>query len=584
MLFVLLRRHMKTILMGTIFIITPAFVMWGTGTGSGSSGSLGAAVALRINDEDVSPRDFARAVQQAERLIGPELAVSTAIDTLLDDYVVRTACRELGLTVAPAEIQAQLQQDPTFRNDDGSFNAKRWNQMVRRKDVDWAANVQRARNRLQRQQLFDLLRSSVQVSPADVRARYEFSHARRRVAYTAIDPAAFTEAVAVDDAALQAFYDERQVRYEAAATVRLGLVQWPKEPSEADEAEVTALLDTIQEQLRDGADFAELAVQYSQGPTAPKGGDLGYFTRESMVPAFAEAAFALKPGRVSAPVATQFGWHLIKVEDRRERDTGPEVRARHILIQDAPSIETLAGLFDAANTFREERGARGLAEAAAAADLTVTETEPLAQGAGTIPGVGPARDILAEAFDLAPGETTGVIDTSETFVIAEVLERRDAHLPPLAEVRSRVLTDFRLEGAGDMAAARASEVVAAARTAGDLTALAPPLAVEVTETELFTRAGFVPNLGRPPAFMEAAFRLTPGEISEPLMHGQRWLVLQVREAAPADPAEFSTEAARLRQQLEQQRRAQTLQDFLVARKAQLTAIPNPDIVAQFGGL
>lgn len=81
------------------------------------------------------------------------------------------------------------------------------------------------------------------------------------------------------------------------------------------EEEAAALID----QLDDGADFAELARAESTGPTGPQGGDLGYFTKGTMVPAFAEAAFSLAPGSYSeAPVQTQFGWHVIKVEDRRD--------------------------------------------------------------------------------------------------------------------------------------------------------------------------------------------------------------------------------------------------------------------------
>ena len=72
-------------------------------------------------------------------------------------------------------------------------------------------------------------------------------------------------------------------------------------------------------ELEAGADFAELAKQKSTGPSGANGGDLGYFTQARMVPAFAQAAFALEPGAITtAPVKTQFGWHVIKVEDRRE--------------------------------------------------------------------------------------------------------------------------------------------------------------------------------------------------------------------------------------------------------------------------
>src|ERR1700739_5083039 len=73
----------------------------------------------------------------------------------------------------------------------------------------------------------------------------------------------------------------------------------------------------IIEQLKGGADFAKLAKEKSKDPGAAEGGDLGYFTKDQMVPEFAEVAFKLDKGQVSEPVKTQFGWHIIKVEARR---------------------------------------------------------------------------------------------------------------------------------------------------------------------------------------------------------------------------------------------------------------------------
>src|SRR4051794_11290673 len=75
----------------------------------------------------------------------------------------------------------------------------------------------------------------------------------------------------------------------------------------------------IEDQLKKGADFAELAKKESKDPGASDGGDLGFFTKDQMVPEFSAAAFALEPGKVSDPVKTQFGWHIIKVEEKRTR-------------------------------------------------------------------------------------------------------------------------------------------------------------------------------------------------------------------------------------------------------------------------
>ncbi len=75
----------------------------------------------------------------------------------------------------------------------------------------------------------------------------------------------------------------------------------------------------IEEDLKKGADFAELAKKESKDPGASDGGDLGFFTKDQMVPEFSAAAFALEPGKISDPVKTQFGWHVIKVEEKRTR-------------------------------------------------------------------------------------------------------------------------------------------------------------------------------------------------------------------------------------------------------------------------
>jgi len=92
-------------------------------------------------------------------------------------------------------------------------------------------------------------------------------------------------------------------------------------------------IEDIQDELNKGADFETLAQTYSDCPSAAQGGDLGYFSRGQMVPEFENAAFNLEIGEVSEPVLTEFGYHLIRVDDKRDG----EIKARHILVQVAMS-------------------------------------------------------------------------------------------------------------------------------------------------------------------------------------------------------------------------------------------------------
>ncbi len=130
----------------------------------------------------------------------------------------------------------------------------------------------------------------------------------------------------VEDGVLQEVYLGRIIDAEVSEE-RLGAAYDALVADQAGNQEVHArhiLLDSEKDaraviaELGAGADFAEMARQHSTGPSGPNGGDLGYFTREQMVPEFADVAFALEAGVITTePVQTQFGWHIIKVEDRR---------------------------------------------------------------------------------------------------------------------------------------------------------------------------------------------------------------------------------------------------------------------------
>lgn len=91
--------------------------------------------------------------------------------------------------------------------------------------------------------------------------------------------------------------------------------------------------DAVVADLENGTDFAALAKERSKGPSGPSGGDLGYFSKQSMVPAFSDAAFKLAAGETSPPVQTQFGWHVIRVEDRRNRPVPPFDQVRDQIYQ-----------------------------------------------------------------------------------------------------------------------------------------------------------------------------------------------------------------------------------------------------------
>jgi peptidyl-prolyl cis-trans isomerase C len=159
------------------------------------------------------------------------------------------------------------------------------------------------------------------------------------------------------DERIQAAYDERIANAAPVQEVRASHILVKDE----------ALANDLRKRIEDGADFAELAKEYGTDGTKDNGGDLGWFTKEVMVPAFSDAAFALEEGQVSQPVQTQFGWHLIKLTGKRDKPK--------------PTLDEVRGEIEGelSSTIAQEV----VAELREKADVSIDESRP---------GVGALRD------------------------------------------------------------------------------------------------------------------------------------------------------------------------------------------------
>jgi len=139
------------------------------------------------------------------------------------------------------------------------------------------------------------------------------------------------------DQELSAYLEDHREDYDTPEEVhaRHILIRVPEGASEAEIAQAKKQIEDIKKELENGADFAELAKKYSQDPgSAPNGGDLGFFSRGRMVQEFEDAAFSLEPGQLSDPVRTQFGFHLIKVEEKKPAQHPELAQIRERVLQD----------------------------------------------------------------------------------------------------------------------------------------------------------------------------------------------------------------------------------------------------------
>ncbi|MBS3808714.1 MAG: peptidyl-prolyl cis-trans isomerase [Desulfobacterales bacterium] len=125
--------------------------------------------------------------------------------------------------------------------------------------------------------------------------------------------------ISVSDEEIKDYYENNQDEFKNPEKVhaRHILVKSQQDASDEKKAEARKKIEEVQKKLEQGNDFSELAKEYSEGPSSKKGGDLGYFSHGQMVEKFDKAAFALEPGETSDIVETRFGYHIIKVEDKK---------------------------------------------------------------------------------------------------------------------------------------------------------------------------------------------------------------------------------------------------------------------------
>ena len=420
------------------------------------------------------------------------------------------------------------------------------------------------------------LLAQVEVSDADA-ATYLAAHQaqftrpeRRRVEYVIVSGKGV--APAVSDADAEAYYTQHPAEFETPKRSRVAhvLVRVPPVGGSEAETKARATVEDVIRRAREGEDFATLAREYSEDTaTAAQGGDLGSVGPGEMVPAFEQAAFALKKGEVSAaPVRTQFGYHAIKAMEVEEGGRRPLREVANQIKDKLAAERTDRGTQTRAEEIR--RAIQAAPDFGAEARKLGLEprTATIARG-DEVPGVGRDPQFDEALFGLAPGGISPPVRISDGYAVAKVLETLPAGVPPLADIKSQVLAAMKRDRAEAMAIERAKALAAEVAKTGDLLALGLKQGFQVGETPLFSRAD--PPRDRanlPPPVLLAALQTPAGQTAEPVRTQTGVYLVRTLEREPADPKGFDAERDELRRQLLDQKRAQVWESWLRGLRAQ----------------
>ena len=316
-------------------------------------------------------------------------------------------------------------------------------------------------------------RDQVEVSDEELKAHYELHQTdykepeKFRARYIAVS-------VEVPDASIEAEMLNRREEFlseEEAVAARHILLKTPADLDPEAVELVKQQIEEIRSRIVTEEDFIREAKAHSEDVSnKSQGGDLGFFGKGRMVTEFADAAFSIDEGTVSAPVKTVFGYHLIWVYDRRgagELLSAKEGRYRVLQDIDAnPLKETARTKLEA---IKSALAGKSLAAASAVTDLPVLETGWFARGEAPSDDINRDKYPFYEAVaNLGPGSISEVVEGFTSFYLIETIEMREERLQPFEEVKTKVETAYRTEKAGDLAREKAREAASKIRS-GSLT-------------------------------------------------------------------------------------------------------------------
>jgi len=591
-----MRKHYKKILIVIMLVVIPPLMFFGVFRRTGPT-QRQVEYAAVVDGVSIPMETYYRRLSQLEKeyreQFGDMWNAETAqmlglpqqvFDRIVGEVLVRNEVNRLDVAVSQQAVDNALRALPEFKTA-GKFDPQKYNRIIQTPGIRWDDVRDQLRAQLGMSALVNNVAAAARVTPTEISDEYVRRNEQVEVKYLALTPTMLLDETVVAAEEVQTRYNDNPDSYSLPDQRRISYVQIPIKPSEQDVAATKERAAAVLEKARAGEDFAELAIQYSEGPSGPRGGDLGTFTKDKMVAEFSEAAFALEPDGISDLVETTFGIHIIKVEEKSTSASGePQVRARHILFKSTTSDETIDQLFSQAKSIVSESGKEdGSFELAAeAAGYEVASTDLFRAETRFLPGLGSVADIVPRAFEMEVGDVAEPVRIGDTsYVVFRLDEEKPAHVQPFEDVKDRIEAQLKSERAGEMIEPRIREIAGKITSLDELEQVEPEMARNVRTSRPFSRADTVPGVGRSPEFIDAAFTLAEGVLSDPIIVGSRAAaLLEVVGRTEADMDKLAEQKDEIKQTLLQDKQTKLVADWQKSlRERAVIAVPNKDIAA-----
>jgi peptidyl-prolyl cis-trans isomerase D len=507
-------KWLMYIVLGTLALIFAAWGAYGiVNLNVGGSTYAAEAGGQKVSIEAARSAWLNQQAQYQQRLGGEIPPAQKAflqdriLESLIREALLTQRSRDLGYRVSEQTVQDAIRNEPAFQIE-GKYSPEVAQERLANAGITVDAFEKELRSALQRSQLENGIALSDFQTPTEIQRARALQNEQREVRYALVPPDKYSADIQVDDAAVQAYYKAHQSQYmtpESAkleyAELRLDQLAAQVKPSDADlqaayeknkdrynepekrhgrhilipvgkdDAAARKQAEEVLAQAKAGKDFAALAKQYSQDPgSADKGGDLGWSDRTQFVGPFADALFSMNVGELRGPVKTQFGYHIIRLDEIQEGKTKPfdSVRSEIEAELKRNAATDKFGEIQERMQARVEQGATDLPVLAKEFNLQTGEVPKFLRGSGGAPlgTAQPIQDIVFGESPLQPGRVGGpVLAGEDRLVLVKVTEHNKPQPTPVAEVRDGIVAAIKKER-GSAAALQAVQDAQAKLQAG----------------------------------------------------------------------------------------------------------------------
>ncbi len=573
------------IVIALLFLI--GFVYYQQSGLSGQKVTAGTTVA-KVNGTPIPYADLERRsqarVRDEEQASGKTLTLDQqrrieddTFNQMVTEILLGQEYKKRGISVSDEEIQAaalssppqQLMQSPDLQTE-GQFDFEKYRRFITSPVAKQQGILYQLeayyRDEIPKRKLFEAIAGPVYVPDAQLWRAYQDAHDSAQVSYVAFEPTSIPDsAVHISDAEIKTYFDSHQKALgDRPGRAVVSLVTIPRTITAADTATARAKADSIRAEIARGAKFDDVAKRESaDSGSAVKGGDLGKVGKGAFVKPFEDAAYALKPGELSQPVLSPFGFHIIRVDEHK----GDSIKVHHILVRIAQSDSSAAVTDRRADSLAKAANLDKPAEfdsVARSLKLNVghavaTESDALTWDGKYVPGGS------AWVFGGAKvGETSDLIDADDAYYLVRIDSLKPGGKANLDAARDDIRRELVRTRKLDLLMPKAKALVTAVHAGQTLEAAAQAAGLKVEKSPTFARTTQVPALGQTTEAIGAAFGATVGAVAAPVKGQNDVIVLRVDKRTEADRAAFEKQKKEQRDQMVQRVRQQRVQQYLAA--------------------